>query len=714
MLLNFKLKLLLSILIVTIIIIIILYTTLSNKFKSISFKHRLEDDLKIEYQKIRKNLQNSISFDDNYISKEKDSDVLKCFVRLGILELDNILKELDENENISRKIIDIHFLNYVKNIKGVYYYTLCILKKCPFIYNMGNIIKEKYKYVFDDIGIKRQEIKIHNKSFKEYIKYLGLFLANYKYVEKDNTFINKFKRKRILLHKQSDFKKGLIFTWRLGSYICNEINNNRKPFNEINLFDINVLTFINMCSKQKKGFPLGYDWFLFACHYPTILSYKLYIDYKTKKEISEKLISEILSYIPAINYSRNIQRYKSNVAILSINYIIANLFKYNDNIFKFNTFMYNILNSDIYHEEIVIQYKEPVNGVFLDGLYYDGGFIIHKNLVSYNYLMAYLYPSLFYKIMFEQDNDNIRKISKALRLLLIYNKRNTNPNIISRYGKFDETHKTWNGFLTVCKYTNTDFNLKTHKKEDLYNLLGIHVVESARVVIANFSTWSIQLKINSELAYGESDIFNRQILKQMTMSKIMFFDNKEEIETEFKSHSFYPGVLTYKQFSDISENFDLNYGTKTYVFQSVKYAFIQLDKKNIVIYSIITNKEFKISYEEFILITEYGIIVGYFNIHKMLNDDLYLTIETDILKGKVKSEILFSDNKDVIERIKENNNAVLKKVDKHVLYYNLVLHSPKIESKIHIKEQEIEITIQLEKVYHINLNKHNGLTSYMV
>lgn len=670
----------------------------------------VEDKLK----PLRNLLQNVFTETVNY-NKIKDVQAkdLKQFLHIAFKELNHVIKEYkDNNISIDNEIeFYKYFYEYIKHTKTSYLMSESLYNTYPFIKNMPSIVYYKHKYAIKNIKIK-QGHNLDVDTFDTYINRLGLFLAYYKNTSKNGKFITSYEKKNTLeTPNQQKFKKALVFVWKLGAYICYKIQNNEKVDKEFEIFNKYFLHIFNSCCTEKK-FPFGYDWFLFASHYPTILSYKLYLDYKLKNIIEFEYIQEIFKFLPQANYSKHIRRYKSNVAIMSISFIIANLFNNYNNIHLFHSFMTNFLNSNVYHHEIIINYQEPKNGKFDDGLYLDDGFIIHRNLVSYNYLTAYLYPSLFYKIMFNEETKNIEKIFKSLQKFVLPN-RKVNPVIVSRYGKFDEMNNVLLEFIENADQLQIEYDNKYIKKyKDAKNnlleeIIGIYVIESARIVIANFDTWSIQIKINSELAYGEVDIYNKQILKQISMNKIMLF-NDTKLD-EFKNHSFYPGVLSYEKYLDNAESFTINYGTNTFTFATTHYTYKQLDKNTIFIYSKIFNKETKICYEEFIMITKYGIIVGYFNIDKQLEDDLNLTVSSSLIESKTNTSILYSDEPSLAFKY---NTAIVKKVKKNILYSNLIIGAPNIFSSVNIGKN-IKIVINFDKVYTITLNNKVGLQIYL-
>lgn len=647
--------------------------------------------------------------------KKKGVSCIPFYIILVLKELKYLIDRyqiLDVRNNkikINKTLFE-SFLNYIRDGELYYLYNYITKKNKPFIFNMPLLVKNKNDFILGNSILGKKSLPTifeTKKTFEDYFILLETFLCNYKHNVIKKNFIKSFVQNDVDFRNQKDFKKTLVFMWKLGVFICRELKIGNNPEKEISIFNSYIQTLYDFCNSDKnKRFPYGYDWFLFASHYPTVMTYKLFIDYKTKKTISNIYISEILKYIPALNYSRNIKREKSNAVILSINFIAGNLFKNKDKIHVFNNLIKSIINSNVYKEDIVIQYQTPDDTRFVDGLYLDDGFIIHKNLVSYNYLTAYLYPSLFYKIMFDLETGNIDKVFKAIEWLIV-TKRKINPIIVSRYGKFNELQNTITEFINNSKNTGNDIKIQNK------NILGIKIVESSRYIIANFPTWSTQIKINSELAYGETDIYNEKILNQITMSKIMFFDNiiTSNKYNEFQPNSYYPGVLSYKKFLNKPEEFKIKTGTRTYTFDKVKYTFLQLDNNRVIIYNTVTNKKLKLSYEEFIMITEYGLIVGYFNIVKFLNDDLYVVFDTDLINNNVKSEILFCDNETKVEKNVINNSSI-KKVNSHVLYHNTIFNAPNINTEVSINNNDIMLVIDLDKRYNIGLNNLHGIYNY--
>lgn len=717
---NIFFKFLIIIILLVVVITAILFYYYGNLFSSY-FKPLTSTELdslisvEADLKPLRDRLQDVFIYAiNNNKIKNADVDDLKKFLHTVFKEYNNVFIEYKNNgiEIQNKNKFYNYFLDYIKKSKLSYFLSESMYNTYPFIKNMSSVVHNKYRYALEALS-KKQKRTMDKNTFEFYVDRLGLFLASYKNTSKNAKFISSYEKKNEFKTKtQQEFKRSLVFIWKLGSYICFKIQNQESPTKEIEIFDKYFLYLFEKCYKER-GFPFGYDWFLFASHYPIILSYKLYIDYKTKNIIIFKYINEILKFIPKINYSKNIKRYNSNVAIMSISFIIANLFKNYNSLERFHDFVLELLNSDVYNDEIIINYQDPKNDKFENGLYFDGGFVIHQNLVSYNYLTAYLYPSIFYKIMFNEDTKNIEKICKAVYKFAIQT-RKINPVIISRYGKFDEINNSLLEFIEHANDLKIDYKDKyvekyiNHKNDVSKEILGVHVYESARFVVGNYDTWSIQLKINSELAYGEVDVYNKQILKQISMNKIMIFDdfNLEE----FGTHSLYPGVMSYKKYLDKSEVFTIPYGTNTFTYKEAKYTYKQLDNNRIIIYSKIFNDEIKLKYEEFVMITEFGIIVGYLNIEKYLNDGLFLTVSSPLIKNKTQTNILYSEDKSPLF---DYNTALVKKINNNILYSNTLTNSPAITCDFKIKNNNINFILKLDKTYTITLNKNMGIQIFV-
>lgn len=593
-----------------VLILVLLFSLLnlsSNKIDSNIKQLSKNYKDKIKYKKLIKKKYNFL------LEDYKDTEVPKNKIEESFLELLNLLDSQIKTEIEENKIV----------------------------FNTKNHEEIKLKYRLIE---NKNDIKIIKKDFNEYILFLEDFLKNYKNGIQKKDYIKNYIRKNLpydFNNSQSNFKSYLVFLWTLGRSV---VNNNYES-EEILLF-YKEFDKLYEVLKNENGYYKNYDWFLFTSHYPIILIFKLFFDFKIKKITNFVYIQEIFKYLPKLNYSKRNIRNDSNVSIIGIGYITAHLFEYQNEIEKFYDFLTNIKNSDVYQNEITLCYRLPENGKFIQGLYFDGGFIVHKNLANYNYLLAYFHSSFFYKGFFTSRQDNVEKINMALQKIQ-FKKRVINPSIVSRFGKFFEIQNEW--------LSTTEIQLK--------NKLGITIIESTKILIANYQNWSIQIKINSDLGYAEIDTINNCFFKQILFSKIIITD--EFSESSLRNDSYYPGILTYKNFLERSETIPISYGTKVLTFSKVNSLFKKLDNDKAVIFSRVKVKELKIEYEEFIFICEKGIVVGYFNIKAGRNEDLLLVFHTPILSEKINSEIIYTDSN---TKSFAQKNSKLQLVNKNVLY----------------------------------------------
>lgn len=634
-------------------------------------------------------------------SGELRKNISEYFAKQRISRYLSLVKDakLKTGDNFNEKDFNIYYRNndYFYNIEQeIKEAFICVVYKDKKLFKHYGIqcLKlennlPKYAYIVDN-----QEQPIGDYQIlriEEYLSLLGVFLENYKYTINDlnQKFINKVKNKYTkytkitkFYSKESDFKEHLKCLWKIGLYLVFHINNKSEPDNILyKIFETLVEDLIKECDQYKSNihYPFNYDWFLFCSYYTAIMCYKLYIDFKIKRTIDYKYTNQIFIYIPKINYSKNIKRTGSNVAIMSIYYIIGIFFS---NYYKpqiFYKFLKEYFNSDVYKKEVIIRYVKPNNSHMVEGLYPDGGFLVHGNIISYNYLLAYIYPNIFYQLLFKQLSSNTIKIFNSLFQIIKITTKKVNPVIVSRFGRFDEIYNVF--YNTIVLYHNLNLFEGDKNKlffNEFYNCFfkntkqnnGIFFIESVGIMVARFDKWNIQLKINSSIGYGEIDIYNKQILKQIWMSKILIFDGLDI--NQFETHSKYPGVLSYKEFFNRSEILNIEKGTKTFILEKYLTSYGKINKENCFIYSEIKNTEFKIGYDEIVIITKYGIIVGYFNIHKYKTDDLLLTINSHIYKNNVITGILYSDEYKNPGIKKENNDYEYTVVNKNILYYNFI------------------------------------------
>lgn len=567
---------------------------------------------------------------------------------------------------------------------------------------------------------------------QNYIDVVGLFLEQYKFrsVLFEQDFFLKFKlhcgENKIPYKNSFLFKERLKGLWKLGLVIITYFHNTIEYKDELEFFNSELDKLMNSCEaymlKSKTLnkltthlYPFEFDWYLFCSLYCTVMCYKLYIDYKTIKTVNQKYITQILYYIPQLNYSKNIKRVNTgNVLVLSVNYIIAHIFLYREDSLQLDSFLNTVLNSEIYMSTVQLNFVKEGNG-----LYPDGGFVSHNN-ISYNYLMQCLYPLLFHELIFMNTGPSVSKILSSV-FKIFYNKtKKVNPLIISRFGKFDEMYKTLKGFSFSVHLLSehTDMFKDNYYVNKLNQMMiiqteatqepQIYIINSIKLISAMYKDWNIQLQVNCNLAYGEADIYNKQILKQLWLSKILLF--KDVDINDYQNHSKYPGVLFYEKNKDESEILQIDKGVTIYSFEYVYYAFGKIDQLSAFTYNKIKNLEFGIQFEEFVLITPVGIVVCYLNIVNLQNEKLFLCYDSHIYKNKIQTGLLYNHNKNATP-INEDNKYKFIETESHVIYYNLYIKSKIILNKLQITNdntKEIQLTIN-EKVYHIYCNKDNNI-----
>lgn len=572
----------------------------------------------------------------------------------------------------------------------------------------------------NNFDIKKYDYNILNKNSiftfdtNDYLDKTELFLKNYKYnfnekLKKHISIYIKNQKSSIINDKNFNLKTYLKNSWKLGLFILNSLETQRPKdlLNYINFFKLSTNSLVNYCKKERKNLLKKHDWFLFASYYPTVLLYKLTIEYKLKETISKEILDELFYFIPHINFSLNIQRYNSNMQILSINYIMGMVFKLNNNKIDIDNFLKKIDNK--YNLDSFLNNYVKEN----DGLYPNGGFIIHNNFCSYNYLLASLYPNIFYNLFFNTASESISRILHSLFKLINFKIKKCNPVIVTRFGNFEEIYNTLYSFnehvikLNVFKENKLIILLNKY----LYNLEEqtnyLIYIDYFDIINVFYNDWCIQLKNNNFLAYGEIDKENNNIIKQISMNKILLFENINI--TKFSNHSKYPGVMFYNDFKDESEIFQSKTNTKTFYFEKSKFSNGVIFENLYFIYSRISNKELKLEYSEIVFFLPEGIIVGYLDIKKYLNQDLFLCINNNIIyKNNIKFGILYDDilNNQIIN---ENDKYHYIKINKNIIYYNFYLdklfklnfYNDKNSTKLSFIYKNKNININIESNYKI-------------
>lgn len=606
--------------------------------------------------------------------------------------------------------------------------------------NLKKELKEKDKLLtykileYNEFDFVKYDYKEINKNSKfifrtnNYLDKVDMFLKNYKYLfnEKLKTYMSiyiKNAKTNTFQDKNFNLKNFLKNTWKLGLFILNSLDsqNETNLSNYIYFFKNNIANLIDYCKKEKKSIFKKHDWFLFASYYPTVILYKLTLDYKLKLPVNKNYLEEIFYFIPKINYSYKTQRTGSNMQILSINYLMAVFFQLNNNTKDINIFL-NKLNKEYDLNVLLNNYEEHKKGSGVvkdkdlkDGLYPNGGFLTHKGFCSYNYLLASLYPNIFYNLFFETGTESISRILNSFFKICNFKIKKCNPVIISRFGNFNELYNnlfTFNEHVMNLKiFTNNKEIQKLHNY--IYNLENennyIHYIEHFDIISVFYDNWCIQLKNNNNFCYGEIDKENNNILKQIIMNKIILFKGIKI--DQFLNHSKYPGVLFYKQYKDESETIMPEVrNTQTFKYEKTYFSHGLIFENLYFIFNRVTNKELKIEYSEIVFFLPEGIIVCYFDVKTYLNQDLYLCINNNLIyQNKVFYGILYDTvlNNQIIN---ENNKYHYIKIKKDIIYYNFYIDKL-FKLNFYNNKNSINIVFSYKKKnININIKKYNNIS----
>lgn len=579
------------------------------------------------------------------------------------------------------------------------------------------------KYNYEEINKNSKFIFTTNN----YLDKVDLFLKNYKFVfdEKLKTYISlyiKNNKTNSFQDKNFNFKNFLKNNWKLGLFILNSLDTQPENnlSNYIYFFKTNINNLLEYC-KNKKIILKKHDWFLFASYYPTVLLYKLTVDYKLNLPINKSYIEEIFYFIPKINYSYKIRRYGSNRQILSINYLMALFFKLNNNTKDINIFL-NKLNNEYDFETFLNNYENSKKGFNVvkdkelkDGLYPNGGFLTHQGFCSYNYLLASLYPNIFYNLFFNTGTESISRILNSFFKICNFKIKKCNPVIISRFGNFNELYN--NLFI----FNEHVMNLKIFKENKeiqklhnyIYNLENennyIHYIENFDIISVFYDNWCIQLKNNNNFSYGEIDKENNNILKQIIMNKIILF--KDIKIDKFLNHSKYPGVLFYKKYKDESETLIPEIrNTQTFKYEKTYFSNGLIFENLYFIFNRVTNKELKIEYSEIVFFLPEGIIVCYFDVKTYLNQDLYLCLNNNLIyQNKIFYGVLYDRilNNPIIN---ENNKYHYIKINKDIIYYNFYIDKLFKLNFYNNKNSTNIVFLYKKKNININIKKYNNIS----
>lgn len=431
-----------------------------------------------------------------------------------------------------------------------------------------------------------------------------------------------------------------------------------------------LIEYIN--TDLKNVFPFNYDWYLFTFYYPLILNYYYIINILSSTIPNETIFKHFDLFIPDMSHSKHIEREGSNLHIISMNYIIFNFLR-SYMIDRETNFIENIMNKKKIKDKLTINFVNEENKI-TNGLYSDKGYIFH-NIISYNYLLAYIQTSVFFNIFYD-DTHNFKVIFDPILKIFNMKFKKVHPRIISRYGKFD---KVFNNVIKFFNFVdnfdliqNNSFILDLKNKLlNNYDKESIYVFDSIKTISTMFKNWSFILVVNSDIPFGEVDKYNKNKLRQLMMSKILI---NQDCPFNDIDRTLYNGVLIHKSNIDNEKEIYVSKGVKKIENKVLKYSFSKIDEENAYGFSKVYSEVFKFSFEELVLITKYGIIVFYLNIENFSTEELFLCIDSYKDKKYITSGILYNDHKSKDIKIYKERDFIneIIKVKKNIIYYNFI------------------------------------------
>lgn len=349
-----------------------------------------------------------------------------------------------------------------------------------------------------------------------------------------------------------------------------------------------------------------------------------------------------------------------------------------------------------------------------NGLDTQGGFIFHQDLRSYNYFLVLLNSCLFYQILYNAKTCDIQtNLGWVPKVLHFYHKF-VHPSIVTRFGSFTEFNKEIEAFVDIFnnnaldQYMSTDTRTiaNLYQNPDLQKT-GIYVFRRAGFVSAIFKEWSIQLMLPvRSLAFGEVDNINTEIVHQSALSKIMLTPSiLEGANRLIKGDYGYPGTLWLLpsvhnpgRATTLTLHYNNCVSNKYACFDAKGGPLSKADSYSedsiFVSFARCRIRKFYLEYTEFVVITKYGIIVGYFNIKcpSTLGNDFTCCIHR--WPGIHSEYLVFPNN---------NNGKALQRLALKKSNY----------SEINIEPINIPVT---ENIIYTNINNVNenilvGLTS---
>lgn len=624
-----------------------------------------------------------------------------------------------------------------KNIKTLYYETIQEYKSIK--EELKNILKEKFNEKnFNNYFLKNHNIILSKKTpmidnilynylldidykitFNKYIKLdffelIGKFLEIYTCNKNPNEYtldkLSQIISENCFVEEKS-FKKNLILLMHMGNKLIINVNKETNIEQYYTIFNDKLLSIykdIKITDNIIENiYPKNYNWKIYIKYYTFVLCQKLYLDYKLHNIINKQCLDEIFVYIPNINCAKNIIKFGITAHIINIRYIIAKIFQFNNDYIAINVFLYRNLKN------FQINFLDINNEL----CYYTDGGIICDNIINYNTIQHLLCPYTFYYLLYHKNplfEENINIILRSL-FKILSNVKLINPSLTYNYGTTSLIYNQLIDYYYITQYfgilqDNIYLYALVKNKLNAAHTRNIEYIQSINIVSAKFDNWSIQLKLPSKyIIYYDNTLLNHLIL-----SKIVLFDGI--IFDKYRPNLVYPGMIFYKK--------TLDFVQKPHVITKFTHTYIK-EIKHFISFAKICSQELNLIYNELILITPYGIIVGYFNVIKLIDEKLYLCYNSPIYNNYIDAGILYNDTKkndncyDILLYNKYNNryqkilnmdidskNKYYTTFGSNILYYNFFYKTPIEIIKFTIDQYEdINIKIRIDST--INIIKLN-------
>lgn len=564
-----------------------------------------------------------------------------------------------------------------------------------------------YNLKYDYLNIDSPKLVL-NSDTKNYIKIIGKFLEIYM-----TSDINIDKIPELIypdhFASEEKFKNNLIYICYLGNNIIKTINNKKNVENNHMIFFNSTIIHIYKKLHEKPisdhEYPYMYDWKIYIKYYTLVLCQKLYIDYTILGIIDKKYINEILIYIPNLSCSKNIIRSGLIAHIINIRFIIAMIFFYKNEHVSIHFFLLRInKNIDIFFNDLA---KSN------DLIFFTDGGISENNIINYSHMFKLIYPQLLYYMLYgDYFEKNINIIFRSIFKILYFYTKKVNPCLLYDHDNINRLYidliKFYNN-INYLKILQDNYYIKKIKSELEFNTIEetVEFLESTYILSAKYKYWNIQIKLHSNYVYGILDnVKQTDLVKHTWLSKIILF---KEINMErFLNDGIYPGMIFFKTEEYNKSSFcdpdAIKEPKKLYTLTKVLHGYKIFENLYFISFCKVYSQELHLTFNELILVTPSGIIVGYFNLIKLLNDKLYLCYNSPIYDNKIDTGILF---KDTLIDIKNEQSSFYTNFYSDVLYYNMFYKTIIKLQKIVFEGLDIYIKLKIDnKIFKINISNN--------